>query len=167
MKAVPLLIALGLTCAAPLGSAQDQEQDHSAHHQAQGVAPEATSPVPHEHGSKPSLLQENMKKIEALMQQIQQTTEPAQKRELLAQHLQALRERMHVIANQHSDMKMSMKEEGEKNADNKGGMMKEGGMMGRGMMMMHRKMEQRVQMLERLLQQVIEREAVEASIEQR
>ena len=108
-----------------------------------------------------------MKKIEALMQQIQQTTEPAQKRELLAQHLEALREQMRLIASQHSDIKMSMKEEGEKDADNKGGMMKEGGMMGRGMMMMHRKMEQRVQMLERLLQQVIEREAVEASIEQR
>jgi hypothetical protein len=94
-----------------------------------------------------------MKKIEALMQQIQQIADPAQKGELFAQHLDALREQMRLVRRQHSDMKMSMKE---------------GGMRGRGMMM-HKKMDLRMEILEleRLLQQMIEREAVEASIEQR
>ena len=40
------------------------------------------------------------------------------------------------------------------------------GMMGGGMMM-HKKMDQRVDMLERMLQQMIEREAAQASVEQR
>jgi hypothetical protein len=44
-------------------------------------------------------------------------------------------------------------------------MMKEGGMMkGGGMMMMHKKVEQRLGMLERLLQQMVERESVEAEL---
>ena len=36
-----------------------------------------------------------------------------------------------------------------------------------GGMMMHKKVEQRLDMLERLMQQMIEREAAEASLEQR
>jgi hypothetical protein len=44
---------------------------------------------------------------------------------------------------------------------------KSGGMMGGGMMMMHEKMEQRVQMLEQLLGQMVEREAVEHELESR
>jgi hypothetical protein len=43
-----------------------------------------------------------------------------------------------------------------------GGMMKGG-----GMMKMHKKMEQRIEMLERLLQQTLEREAIEESLDGR
>lgn len=166
MKALPLVIVLSLTCAAPMAFAQSEEQDHSAHHPAQGAAPEAAQPSGHEHGTaRPSPVQENMKKIEALMQQIQKTTDPGQKRELLAQHLDAMREQMRLIRTQHSEAKMSMMEGGKQDGDMMGGMMKEGGMMGGGMMM-HKKVEQRLDMLERMLQQTIEREAAEASVQQ-
>ena len=37
-------------------------------------------------------------------------------------------------------------------------------MKGGGMMMMHKKIEQRIDMVERMLQQTIEREAVEAEL---
>jgi hypothetical protein len=53
-------------------------------------------------------------------------------------------------------MKMGMKE------SSKG----DGGMMGAGMMM-HKKVEQRLNILERMLEQVIAREAADASMEQR
>jgi hypothetical protein len=42
-------------------------------------------------------------------------------------------------------------------------MMKDGGMM-KGGMMMHKKVDQRLELVERLLQQMIEREAVEAEL---
>ena len=93
------------------------------------------------------------------------TCVPVQERELLARHLDALREQMRLVRNQHSDMKMSMKEGSTKDDAMMGGMMKEGGTMG-SPMMMHKKMEQRMEMLERLLQQMIEREAVQVSLEQ-
>jgi hypothetical protein len=95
--------------------------------------------------------------IEGLMQQIQQADDPAQRRELLSLHLQALREEMRLIRASRAGMKMSMQEDGKKDA---GSMMKEGGMMGGGMMM-HKEVEQRLDMLERLMQQMIEREAAE------
>jgi hypothetical protein len=141
--------------------AQSEEQNHSAHHPAQSAQPgaEATSSHDHDDG-KPSPVQENMTKIEGLMEQIRAATDPSQKRELLSQHLQALREQMRLISSRPSDLKMSMKEGGKKDDGMMREMMKDGCMMGAGMMM-HKKMDQRVDMLERMLQQLIEREAVE------
>ena len=102
-----------------------------------------------------------MKKIESLMEQIQAATDPGRKRELQSEHLQALREQMRVIRSQQSDMKLSMKEGGKKDHGMMGEMMKGSGMM------MHKKIDQRVDMLERMLQQMIEGEAAQALVEQR
>jgi hypothetical protein len=96
------------------------------------------------------------------MQQIEQTADPVEKRELLAQQLEALREQMRPIKVSIPKMKLSTKDAGKRD----GGRIKNGGMMGGGMMM-HRRVEQRIEMLERLLQQMIEREAAEPSIGQR
>jgi hypothetical protein len=166
MKSFPMIIALGLTLASPMVFAQDAQEDHSAHHPPGAAVSDAPQPPPQDPGdAKPGPVQENMKKIEGLMQQMQQATDPAQKRDLLSQHLQALREQMRLIRSQHTAMKMSMQEGGKKDAGMMGGMMKDGGMMGGGMMM-HKKVEQRLDMLERMMQQMIEREAVEAEVEQ-
>ena len=166
MKALPLVMVFGLICAAPVALAQSEAQDHSAHHPAPGAEPGATTTPGHDHGAgNVNAVQQNMRKIEALMQQIQQTTDPAHKRELLAQHLQAMRDQMRLIRSQHSDMKLTMKEGSKPEGGMMGGMMQDGGMMGGGMMM-HKQMEQRLEILERMLQQTLEREAAEASAEQ-
>jgi hypothetical protein len=158
-----MLIALALITGAPVAFAQDDEQDHSAHHPAKSSESEAAPPGGHDHGTaKVSAVQENMINIELLMQQIQQTSDPARKRELLGQHLQALQQEMRLVVGQRAAMKMSMKE-GAKTDSDMGGMMKDGGMM-KGGMMMHKKVEQRLELVERLLQQMIEREAVEAEL---
>jgi len=139
--------------------AQDQQQeDHSAHHPPATTASDAAKPAEHEHGEgKANPLQDKMKQVEALMQQVQQASDPAQKRELMTQHLTALNELAQLIRAQRGDMKMSMKEGGKK--DMMGGMMKEGGMMS-----MHKKVEQRLDLLERMMEQVIDREVVEESL---
>jgi hypothetical protein len=154
--AMALAVALGV-CPA---FAQDQQQeDHSAHHPPPApAAPDAAKPAEHEHGEgKANPLQDKMKQVEALMQQVQQASDPAQKRELLSQHLTALNELAQLIRAQRGDVKMSMKESGKK--DMMGGMMKEGGMMS-----MHKKVEQRLDLLERMMEQVIDREVAEESL---
>jgi hypothetical protein len=157
MRALPFLIALGLGCGVPMGFAQSEDQDHSAHHDAQSSDADTAPHSGHDHGSaKASPLQENMKKAEALMQQIQRATDQAEKRELLSRHLQVLQEQMRLIRSQGPATKMSMEEGGKTDAGMMGPMMKGGGMMA------HKKVEQRLDMLERLMQQVIEREAAEA-----
>ncbi len=153
--AMVMAVALGV-CPA---FAQDQQQeDHSAHHPPATTAPDAAKPAEHEHGEgKANPLLDKIKQVEALMQQVQQASDPAQKRELLSQHLTALSELAQLIRTQRGDMKMSMKEGGKK--DMMGGMMKEGGMMS-----MHKKVEQRLDLLERMMEQIIDREVVEESL---
>lgn len=165
MRIDTLLLLCGLAFAAPLAFAQDQT-DHSTH--AATAAEEADSaddqPAGHDHGEvKPSPARENMQKTEALMARIAQSADPAEKRELLRLHLQALREQMRLARSERTNVKMAMKGGGTKEG---GGMM--GGMMkGGGMMAKHRKMEERMEMLERVLEQIIEHEAVEAELEGR
>lgn len=155
MKTLTALLAAGCLLATPLAWSQAKEEDHSAHHPAATPKAEAEASAEHDHGeAKSNPLQDKMKQIEGLMQQIQSTSDPAAKRELLSQHLVALREQMALIRSQRGEMKMSMKEDAKKDAG--GGMMKGG-----GMMMMHKKVEQRLDMLERVIEQIIEREATE------
>lgn len=164
MKALPLIMVLGLICTAAMAFAESEEQEHAA---PQSAETEATATSSDDHGGgKASPAQENMRRIEGLMEQIETATDPGQKRELLSRHLYGLREQMGLIRSQNSDMKMSMKEGAKKDDGMMCEKMKDGRMMGGGMMM-HKKMVQRVDMLERMLQQMIEREAAQASIEQR
>ncbi len=160
MKPSSLLLTLGLICAAPAAVTQAaEEEDHSAHHPPAGQPEEAAPPAEHDHGAaKSDPLQENMQRIEASMKQIQQAEEPDRKRALLGEHLRALLDQMKRLRSQGASMKTAMKPPEKKDGD----MMKGG-----GMMKMHKKMEQRVDMLERLLQQTLEREAIEEALDSR
>ena len=174
MRTSMLIILAGLTLGSPLALAQTDE-DHSAHNppasdQAPPKADEGdAAPPAHEHGTaKASPVGENMQKVEALMQQIAQATDSDQKRTLLHEHLQALREQVKLMRSQAAGMKMAMKGGDKSDAGAKQkGMMGEGGMMGGGMMGMHKKVEQRLDMIERVLQQLIEHEGAEADLEGR
>lgn len=164
MKSPSLLLALVLVSATPVALAQvTEEEDHSAHHPAAGAPAEAAAPAEHDHSAgKPDPAQENMKRIEGLMKQIQEIADPDRKRALLGEHLQALLAQMKLMRGQGEGAKTAMKPTEKKDGDMMGKMM-EGG----GMMKMHKKMEQRIDMLERLLQQTLEREAVEESLDAR
>ena len=198
MKTTSLIVSLGLLCATPFAAARAaDEEDHAAHHSAAAATAEPAAPAAHDHGAgKPDALQASMRRVEALMQQILEATDPEQQKVLLGQHLQALvalvaqvrmvglesckapgepgAEKVDGAANgdmqgeMKAEMKAKMKAEmkakmkGDAKGDMKCGMMKPG-----GMMKMHEKVEQRIDMLERLLQQTLEREAVEDSLDRR
>jgi hypothetical protein len=151
--------------------------------------------VEHDHDETGGKLQENMKQIRALMARMQATTDAAQRRELLGQQLQLMREQVKLMLAQsdehtarrdagasapgaHEDhtaqpgqgdmaaetKKCAMMEDGKCKMMENGN---KGGMMDGRMMMMHKRMEQRVRMLEQLLEQIVERETVEHALESR
>ena len=178
MKALPLVIALSAMLASPITLAQQDADEHAAHHpQEQTAAP--ASATEHDHSQESSKLQENMKKMQDLMAQILKTEDPKLRGELLQQHLQAMREQIKMMRKM-AGMKMDMMgggmmggdgkgaaTDGDRKADKKDSMMegKKGGMMGGGMMMMHKKMQQRLDMVEQMLEQMVEHEAAEQSLE--
>jgi hypothetical protein len=59
MKALPLAIALGLALVTPASFAQDQAQDHEAHHPPQPAAPDQAQAADHSGDAKPSPVLEN------------------------------------------------------------------------------------------------------------
>jgi len=166
MHKVTLLLALALTWAAPITLVHAEDEDHSAHHPSQEATENPPAGAEHDHGdAKADPAQDSMKRIEAIMLQIQEITDIDLKRTLLAQHLQALRDQVRLIRSKSSGMKTAMKSGAKAGREKQegepmGGMMKPG-----GMMMMHKKVEQRIDMFERLLQQMLERAAVEESME--
>jgi periplasmic protein CpxP/Spy len=159
VKRLPLVIALGAMLASPIGFAQQDADEHAAHHpQDQTVTP-ASQP---EHDQSPGdgKLQQNMKKMQDLMAQILKTEDPKLRSELLQQHLQAMRDQIKMMRKM-TGMKMDTKGDA---IDGRAKSEKKDGMMG-GSMMMHKKMEQRLEMLEQMLEQMVEHEAAEQSLE--
>jgi hypothetical protein len=168
----------------PPGVAQAAEDDDQA--DGEGAHGQAAGGGQHDHAKAGGRLQENMKRMQTLMARMQATTDPAQRRAMLGEHLQVMREQVKLILAQaggqahggeaaasaeggHEDHAAQSDQPGSaggKKKNKKGGMMG-GGMMGGGMMKMHEKMEQRVQMLELLLEQMVEHEAVEHELESR
>ncbi len=136
-----------------------EEEDHSAHHPPPA---EAAAPAEHDHAATDAGGTEaGMRRIETLMQQIRDADDPARKRALLAEHLQAMRDQLTLIRQRAETGKTAMKATDRKDGT-KGGMMKGGGMMKK-----HKQVEDRLDMLERLLQQTLEREGVEESLDER
>jgi hypothetical protein len=149
----------------PTASAQDEHADHH---------PQAEMPAGQDQELRGAAsLEAGMERLEALMAEIRSSQDPAQRSRLLTEHLAALQNQMQLIRSQRG-AKMAMMQGGDKQAaagddphaghggsDGGSDAKKGGGMMGGkgGMMGMHKKMEGRVDMLERLIEQMIEREA--------
>ena len=159
MQPLHLIIVLGLALSSPLAVAQDQKDDHTSHHPAPTTDSGASQTRSNDQAARKDLpAQEGMKKVEELMRQIQKSDDPVEKRQLLADHLQGLRAQIRLMRNEHAPMEMSMKEDGKKEAGMKEEMMKKKGMM-HGMMDMHKNVTQRLDLLERMIEQLVEREA--------
>jgi hypothetical protein len=157
---LPLVFASAFTLA-PGFVAAAEEEDHSAHHPPPAASPETAPAGEHDHGkAEADPLQQGMQRVEDLMRRIRDTDDVDQKKTLLAEHLQAMRDQMQLVRTASRTAKTAMKAT-DKKEGSMGGMMKGGGMMEK-----HKKVEQRLDMLERLLQQSLEREAVEESLEE-
>lgn len=166
MRSSLLALSVALTVA---GSAwaQTEEDEHAAHHQ----NPQAAQPAQaQERPAAPRAAAADLKSVEDLMARIQNTGEAAQRADLLRQHALALREQVRAMRAANAQRMAMMG----------GGQRKDGGAddphaahgadgaqdgkkpMGGGMMKMHERMERRLDGIERVLEQLIEREVVES-----
>lgn len=182
-------IVIALAALGCIGAAQAQtaDEDHSAHHPGAATPDASQRPAPAQTTMpEGGAMRAGMKRIQDLMNRIQQTTDPDQRRELMNQHLLALRDQvraMRAAASRKTPMMGEDKprgdqaapedahaahrqDDGRSDVQGKGDMkrkeMMDGGMMGGGMMRMHQRMEQRLDTIEQMLEQLIEREVVES-----
>jgi hypothetical protein len=179
MKKFTLCALMASLLAVPVAKAADEE-DHSAHHPAADQGQSAPAPDDKAAGMKMGGMQETMKKMQTLMAKIHSTTDPKEREKLLKEHMQAMRESMKMMSGM-MDMggmmggKKKRKDAGaEQDAHQHGddassgsssGGGQDGDMMMGGMMMMHKKMEARMDAMQKMMEQIIEREAVEQDMQ--
>jgi len=152
--------------------AQDETDEHAGHHPA--PAGQADAPL--------TSAAEGFERMRGLIAQAQAAQDPAVRSQLLADHVQLMREQVRAMrapakpagdgGHDHSaatsqaaeregaDKKCARMEKGgmmdKAGMMDKGGMKKKGGMMG-----MHKRVEQRLDAIEQMLEQLVEREALE------
>ena len=75
----------------------DEDDDDDDDEAAQAEGQDQAADGEHDHGKAGGRLQENMKRMQALMARMQETTDPAQRRALLGEHLQAMRAQVKLM----------------------------------------------------------------------
>jgi hypothetical protein len=183
MNRFTLSIFLACLLAVSLAQAADEE-DHAAHHP--GADPSQAAPAPDDKaaGMKMEKMQDKMKKMQEQMAKIHATSDPKERERLMKEHMESMREgmkSMHAMmdkggmgmmgkkkprdeagaekdAHQHGDNASP----GTPAAGGQGGEMMMGGdMMKGGMMKMHKKMQDRMDAMQKMMEQIIEHEAME------
>ncbi len=152
------LIAASLLGIASSALALEDDDAHAGHLPAADAQSEAPA----------TPLAAGFERMRALIAQAQGEQDPVARRQLLDEHVQAMREQVQTMrarakgpAHDHA----SADEQGTSSAGEKkgGGMMGKGGMMKGmgGMKGMHERVEQRLDAIEQMLEQLVEREALE------
>lgn len=160
MKKLMLSVLLPSLLAAPVAQAADEE-DHSAHHPPAEQGQANAAPDEMAGGMKMEKMQEQMKKMREQMEKIQATTDPQERQKLMEQHMQSMREGMKTMRGMGG--KMGEKKDGPMMAD--GGKEKDGKPMGMMMMKRHKMMEDRLNMMQMLMEQMMEHENAERMME--
>jgi hypothetical protein len=148
MNKFTLSIFLASVLAVPIAQAADEE-DHSAHHPDAGQQQAAPAQDDKAAGMKMEKMQEKMKKMQ--------------------EHMQSMQEGMKMMGRMGGGMKggdmmaKAKKDQGESMMEDGGA--DKGGMMGGMMMMKHKKMEDRMDMLQMMMEQMIEHEKAEQEME--
>lgn len=148
--------------------AQDQTDEHAGHH-----------PAPAGQADTPEIpARDGFERMRSLIAQAQAAQDPAVRSQLLTEHLQLMREQVRAMrvppgtaadaGHDHGAAAAAQTAESD-GAGKKGGMMEKCGMMDKGGMMkkkggmmgMHKRVEQRLDAIEQMLEQLVEREALE------
>ena len=168
MNKLKLSIFLASLFALPMTQAAD-EDDHSAHHPDADQQQAAPAPDEKAAGMAMGKMRENMKKMQEQMQKIHATTDPAERRKLMKEHMQSMQEGMKMMGRMGGGMKggdmmaKAKKDQGGSMMEDGGG--DKGGMMGGMMMKKHKKMEDRMDMMQMMMEQMIEHEKAEQDME--
>jgi len=168
------IITAGVLGLALPALAQEEEDEHAGHH----------PPPASQENALASPAENGFERMRSLIAQAQAAQDPAVRSQLLAEHLQLMREQVRAMrvpptpagdgGHDHSAAAAVTQTAASEGAGKKGGMMDKcgmmdkGGMMGKGemkkkggMMGMHKRVEQRLDAIEQMLEQLVEREALE------
>jgi periplasmic protein CpxP/Spy len=164
MKMATVALLLVSALAAPAVYAAEAD-DHAAHHP--GADKDGAGPAQDDKGGgmKMEKMHEQMKKMHQQMEKIHAATDPQERRKLMEEHMQSMRESMKMMRGM-GGTAMGGKKKGEP-------MMEEGGKdpdkdgMPMGMMMMkrHKMMEDRLDTMQKMMEQMLEHEAAEQEME--
>jgi hypothetical protein len=181
MNRFTLSIFLVSLLAVPVAQAADEE-DHAAHHPGADQSEAAPAPDDKAAGMKMEKMQEQMKKMQEQMEKIHSAKDPQQHQKLMKEHMQSMREGMKMMKGMGGGMKMEMMggkkkgpatgaaehEHAQDAAGAQGGdqmadcMKMMDGMMGGGKMMKkHKMMEDRIDMMQMMMEQMMEHEEAE------
>lgn len=161
MNKVTLSLLLTAMLALPIAQAADEE-DHSAHHPGAEDAQAASTPDNMSGEKKMEKMQEQMKNMHEQMEKIQAATDPQERKRLMEEHMQSMRDGMKTMRGMGGGM-MGKKKDGPMMED--GGKEKDGKPMGMMMMKRHKMMEDRMEMMEMMMEQMMEHENVERMME--
>jgi len=179
-------LSIFLTCllAAPIAQAADEE-DHAAHHP--GADQSQADPAPDDKAAamKMEKMQEQMKKMREQMEKIHSAKDPQERQKLMKEHMQSMREGMKMMNGMMDKGGMMGKKKqrndagaekdtqqpgddasaGSPSDGDQGGEMMMGCKMMGGMMNMHKKMQARMDAMQKMMEQIIEHEAMEREME--
>lgn len=147
MKTSLLVAAIvGSTLSMPILAAQDK------------VAP-AKPVMSMEMDKQMSKMQEKMKVMQAQMDKIHKTTDPAERNKLMQAHMQAMMENMTMMRSMGGPMMMGAGDHGSMKMGDK-----KGAMMGGDMMQHHEMMEKRIDMMQMMMEQMMQRDQAMGSM---
>ena len=175
MKNVQLLVlAVCIVLTAPMAFAQTKVDEHEAHHPDKKIAAPAATQKDSEGPAGAAAMQpmqQNMKTMHEVMEKIQSSSDPAEKAELLKQHLQAMHDQMKMMLGMSGGMMMGMTQGGmgsEAKKRTNGTAMscgKKGMKPGDMMMKCHQMMQARMDMMQDMMGQMLEHEEAEQGLE--
>lgn len=153
MATVSLLLVSAL--AVPAVYAADEE-DHAAHHAGADKGDAGPAQDDKAGGMKMEKMHEQMTKMHGQMEKIHAATDPQERRKLMDEHMQSMREGMKMMRGMGGDAMgrkkkcEPMMEEGGKGPD------KDGMPMGMMMMKRHKMMEDRMDMMQMMMEQMMQ-----------
>ena len=151
MKTYALAALLACTLAVPLSHAAEEE-DHAGHHPGTDAADEASA------APKKDKMHAKMKKMQEQMEKIHESKDPEERQKLMQEHMESMREGMKAMRGMGRKPKGECPDEGDGEAAEKGGMMG-------GMMKKHKLVEDRLDAMQKMMEQMLEHEAAEQDME--
>jgi len=151
MKTYALAALLACTLAVPLSHAAEEE-DHAGHHPGTDAADEASA------APKKDKMHAKMKKMQEQMEKIHESKDPEERQKLMQEHMESMREGMKAMRGMGRKPKGECPDEGDGEAAEKGGMMG-------GMMKKHKLVEDRLDAMQKMIEQMLEHEAAEQEME--
>lgn len=160
MKRTPIALFLTLASAAVL--AQPAQEDHAAHHPAEGANPAAAAPAPA--APNKAKVGDQMKKMQDMHKRMEAAKTPAERQALRNEHMKLMQSGMEMMSQMSSggapEMMAGMGAPASGPSSEPPNTMGSAPMGGMGSMMgMHDAMRDRVAMMEQLMQMMVDREA--------